>query len=167
MSLPSDLLAQAKHLATKEPKRPKQASLRRAVSSAYYALFHFLTRESSKFLVGGNAPGRRELRQAMRRAFVHGEMKSVSKSFASNSPARTWQPAAGPISVEVAIVAETFVELQDARHEADYDHARAWTRQEALDLVRRTEQALTAWEKAKGSRDGCTFLVALLARSRS
>ena len=40
MSFPNDLLEQARHLANREPKRPKQASLRRAVSTAYYALFH-------------------------------------------------------------------------------------------------------------------------------
>ena len=37
MSLHADLLAQAEHLAQLESGRPKQASLRRAISSAYYA----------------------------------------------------------------------------------------------------------------------------------
>ena len=50
MSLHGDRLAQARHLVTKEPQRPKQASLRRAVSSAYYAQFHLLTDASSRFL---------------------------------------------------------------------------------------------------------------------
>ena len=42
MTLASDLLAQAKHLAGRERGRPRQASLRRAASAAYYALFHLL-----------------------------------------------------------------------------------------------------------------------------
>ena len=42
MSLATDLLEQADHLARRERKRPKQASLRRAVSAAYYGLFHLL-----------------------------------------------------------------------------------------------------------------------------
>ena len=46
MSLQQDLLRQARHLATKEPRRPSQASLRRAVSAAYYALFHLLVDEA-------------------------------------------------------------------------------------------------------------------------
>lgn len=33
MSLPTELLAQARHLAGKEPRRPRDASLRQAVSS--------------------------------------------------------------------------------------------------------------------------------------
>ena len=36
-----DLLAQARILATREPRRPKQATLRRSVSTCYYALFTF------------------------------------------------------------------------------------------------------------------------------
>src|ERR1035438_6153633 len=42
MALADDLLEQAHHLAKREPKRPRQASLRRAVSTAYYSLFHLL-----------------------------------------------------------------------------------------------------------------------------
>lgn len=46
MPLPDDLLEQARHLANGERRRPKQASLRRAVSTAYYALFHLLIQET-------------------------------------------------------------------------------------------------------------------------
>ncbi len=42
MAFHDDLLEQANHLARRERGRPRQASLRRAVSSAYYALFHLL-----------------------------------------------------------------------------------------------------------------------------
>ena len=76
------------------------------------------------------------------------------------------RPAAGVVSADLAKVAETFVELQDARHEADYDHARGWTKQEALDLVRRAEEAFAAWGRARGNQDACAYLVALLAKTR-
>ena len=42
MTLAADLLKQAERLAKLEPKRPKQASLRRSISAAYYSLFHLL-----------------------------------------------------------------------------------------------------------------------------
>ena len=48
MTLHHDLLDQASHLATRETKKPKQASLRRAVSAAYYALFHLLVADGAK-----------------------------------------------------------------------------------------------------------------------
>jgi hypothetical protein len=38
---------QAKHLANREKKKPRQASLRRAVSTGYYALFHLLIHEAT------------------------------------------------------------------------------------------------------------------------
>ncbi|MBS1874595.1 MAG: hypothetical protein JSU00_15375 [Acidobacteria bacterium] len=46
MGLPEDLLEQADHLARWDWKHPKQASLRRAVSTAYYAVFHMLVSEA-------------------------------------------------------------------------------------------------------------------------
>ena len=52
MPFPDDLLEQAYDLAQKEPANPKQASLRRAVSTAYYSLFHLLIDEAvSKWAV--------------------------------------------------------------------------------------------------------------------
>ena len=88
MTLPRELLAQATLLATKEPSRPKQASLRRAVSASYYALFHLLVDEASRRLVGG--ANRASLRTSLGRAFNHGAMRTVAKQFAARtvSPAR-------------------------------------------------------------------------------
>jgi len=42
MSLAADLLEQAAHLASRERGRPRQVSLRRAISTAYYSLFHLV-----------------------------------------------------------------------------------------------------------------------------
>jgi uncharacterized protein (UPF0332 family) len=46
MSLAIDLLNQAKELSLLDSKKPKQANLRRSVSTAYYALFHLLIDEA-------------------------------------------------------------------------------------------------------------------------
>ena len=51
MSLHSDLLDQAGVLVRLEPRKPRQASLRRAVSAAYYALFHLLSEEAANMVV--------------------------------------------------------------------------------------------------------------------
>ena len=80
MSLARDLLAQAQMLATREPKKPRQASLRRAVSSAYYALFHQLVDAASRQLVSGSDNTR--LRHRVSRSFRHNEMKNTCKDFA-------------------------------------------------------------------------------------
>jgi len=81
MSLPRDLLAQAQFLAIREPRRPKGASLRRVVSIAYYALFHLLTDEASRFLISGS--NRDSLRNLVVRGFVHSEMSRTAKAFLS------------------------------------------------------------------------------------
>ena len=53
MSLHADLLRQARQLATRERRRPLQASLRRGVSASYYALFHLLVHEATSRMVTG------------------------------------------------------------------------------------------------------------------
>ena len=67
MSAHGDLLQQAFHLATIDAKKPKQANLRRAVSSAYYAVFHLLIDEACRVQFGtqhNEAPFRRVLGRA-------------------------------------------------------------------------------------------------------
>jgi len=70
MSLAEDLLEQADHLARREKKRPKQASLRRAVSAAYYALFHLLISETVSNW--RRADQRADLARAFERMFTLG-----------------------------------------------------------------------------------------------
>lgn len=143
MSLSSDLLAQARTLIAKEPKRPKQASLRRAVSTAYYSLFHLLAEDAARAMFGGADTS--DLRMVVRRAFQHGTMKKMARGIAAGNPAETWKPLIAKPSPELRLVAETFVELQEGRHDADYDPARRLTRAEAIDLVERAEAATKAW----------------------
>jgi hypothetical protein len=100
MALHHDLLDQAAHLARKEPKRPKQASLRRAVSAAYYGLFHLLVDAAVKQFVRGQNPW--DLQNVLRRAFDHSEMKSMSRAFSGGTlPAGFASALAGPVPPEL------------------------------------------------------------------
>jgi hypothetical protein len=76
--LQQDLLEQARHLAQRERKRPRQASLRRSVSSAYYAVFHLLISEAAAILVSGGPDG---LKERIGRAFEHASMRQVCSGF--------------------------------------------------------------------------------------
>lgn len=67
------------------------------------------------------------------------------------------------LQAELISVATAFVELQQARHEADYDTGRRFTRQECIDLVKQAEQAFADWQKVRQTLQADTFLVALLA----
>lgn len=110
MAFADDLLEQAFHLANREDN-PTQASLRRAVSTAYYALFHLLTDET----VGKWAVERQ--RSALARTIEHKAMKSVCDACVKNFYS-AGQPESG---VQLKQVAETFAILQQRRHTADYD----------------------------------------------
>ena len=81
MSLHHDLLDQAAHLAARETRKPKQASLRRGVSATYYALFHLLIAEGARRL----APSKPDcLRTLVQRAFNHSDMRNVCVNFATS-----------------------------------------------------------------------------------
>ncbi len=162
MSLQRDLLAQARHLATRERKRPKQASLRRSVSASYYALFHLLVDSGAKRLVPGDE--RQALRHVLRRAFIHSHMKEVAVQFAGGTLKDRLKPAIDPypIQPELRDVAQTFVHLQEVRHLADYDVARTFTRSEVLGYQVEAQQAFIDWGTINKTLQADTFLVALL-----
>src|SRR6266850_5614337 len=82
MGIAHDLLQQADHLASYEGANPSQASLRRAVSTAYYAFFHLLTEDAALRWSGAS-----EARTGMERAFQHGPMKNISLQFGQ----QTWR----------------------------------------------------------------------------
>ncbi len=163
MSLHDDLLEQALLLASLDPRRPKQVNLRRAISSAYYALFHLLTAEAS----GMYATDAGLLAQIVR-TYNHGEMKRVSMYFANNRLPRALQPASGVYATppELKNVAQTFVDLQEARHDADYNLAHQVTRGGTLALVQRIQQAFADWNQVKRMDDGRVYLACLLLWKR-
>ncbi len=165
MALHDDLLAQADRLAHAEKKRPKQASLRRAVSAAYYALFHYLIDESTRFLISGKQ--RETLRRQLARGYDHGQMKKAARAFVAPSGSGPWRAVLGaPPSAPLVDVAAAFIALQEGRHEADYDLARVFTRVEATALVGRARAAFAAWATVAGTGEAEAFLVALLVRAR-
>jgi hypothetical protein len=143
MKLSSDLLDQAEHLATKERKKPKQASLRRSISATYYAMFHFLIDAAVK-----EAP--MPSRNGLRRSFGHKGLKDISKSFAAGQPdipeplKSTKAPA---VHDYLRQFARAFISLQDARHEADYNLPRRFARTEALDHLATARDAISAWKR--------------------
>lgn len=160
MALHDDLLEQADHLSTRERRRSRQASLRRAVSSAYYALFDLLVAEGARRL----SPAQPSLlRQQIRRAFTHADMHRVCRQFAAGSPSQgAAQTIRGPLEAELKRVAEIFVELQVARHEADYDLAVSFNRVDALQKVELAREGFAVWKQIRDRPNATVFLAALL-----
>jgi hypothetical protein len=146
MSLATDLLEQARHLATREKGRPKQGSLRRAVSTAYYALFHFLLEAAARHFVTDS-----KLRFLVSRAFSHGDMQNAARCFASGGslPAHIAAAFSGTVPAELRRIAKAFVELQQARHQGDYDRLHSFNRPDTLMFVTQAEQAFRDWQAVK------------------
>lgn len=168
MGLPQDLITQAERLARQEPKRPKQASLRRAVSSAYYGLFHFLIEEACSFLLT-QKQSHKLLRGQLARSFEHAQMKNVSNDFVKSSQSNPWVMVLGKSyapSSALQQVARTFVDLQKARHQADYNLLEVFNRSEVLADVTRARGAMKAWSVVRGTPEAEAFLLAMLVRSR-
>ena len=76
MGLAQELLQVAVHLAVYEGVNPTQAALRRAVSTAYYALFHLLIEDAAQRWQGSPAAS-----TGLERSFQHGTMKTLRYSF--------------------------------------------------------------------------------------
>jgi uncharacterized protein (UPF0332 family) len=160
MAFHNDLLVQARHLAFLDKRRPKQANLRRAVSAAYYALFHLLSGESAHQLTPASPTG---LAAQVRRAFDHATMRQVCRAIvdANSSLSTSFHLKA---STDLREVADAFSSLQDARHSADYDLSSNWERKDVILKVQDAETAFTAWRRVRGSDEANVFLVALLMK---
>jgi hypothetical protein len=87
MSLPDDLLEQAGHLASRERTKPKQASLRRAISVSYYAVFHLLVDDATKLILPGQ-DGRGRVAELDGLLITEPSRKYVSPSWGSRGGKR-------------------------------------------------------------------------------
>jgi hypothetical protein len=160
MRYSDDLLEQAWHLAKREKKKPRQASLRRAVSTAYYALFHLLIHEATLNW------RRNDQRALLARFFEHGKMKSASKkqTVDLNTFFKTYPPAGNELDAakHLHLVADTFLLAQQQRHTADYDGAAIWSRREVVTLIERVDAAFKSWHAIREEPAAQTYLLSLL-----
>lgn len=163
MSVVDDLLEQSMHLSTLDPRRPKQANLRRAVSSAYYALFHTVTeRAITAMLSGTDAAGPIGLR--MRRVVQHRAAQRAAKWFVPGRPQlpaqieamRTTNSAVEP---RLEKICQHFVELYQERERADYDLGSPFDR---ADVKRLVTDAAAAVRELRGLALGGDTLIFLL-----
>ena len=160
MSLASDLLDQAEMLAKREPKNPKQASLRRAVSAAYYALFHLLAEDAATLFAG--LCGRSDMGTVSRitRTFAHLDMKKVAEKFANSELPTAFQSSGQKYATpdDLKLVTVVFGLLYQARQEADYNTGEPVIRSEAQKLIQKAKEAFAAWERIKDSADARMYL---------
>ena len=158
---PHHLIELAELVARGSGGRPRQTDLRRAVSTLYYALFHLLAQHGAKLV-----STRAALRFQIARKFDHGKMKAVSNEFKKGDVPAYFKTQLDSIPKELARLAELFVRLQEARHQADYDtHSDAdVSKAEVMKLLEETKTILIAWPTIEGHIATEHYLLAMLLR---
>ena len=175
---PDKLLDAADRLAPAQigPGRPPYTAHRRAVSTAYYAVFHAI---GGRVVETAFASADAAFRQRVRRWIGHGDIRAVSRwvsqlqGTAGGSPPphirALLTPPGGSVHIDAdtATIADGFLELNDKREQADYDHEAVFTRADTLGHLALARQVVDVVEQAN-SDEGQRFfgLVAMQAQIR-
>jgi hypothetical protein len=164
---PAKLLKQAEELAGVGAGRgrPSTTNHRRAVSTAYYALFHDINLRAARYLLPDDTSDEEVWRAT--RWIEHGDVRSVCKVVAicgaPKKPIRglpkdlsareepLWIALSRPhtesgriskVPFELHFVTVAFGSLHAARQSADYEHSAAFSKETAVGHVRDAELAL-------------------------
>jgi len=152
---PSWLLRQADELAYRGQGagQPRNINLRRAVSSAYYALFHALVLATTNRLLPS---GTDEERRRLARSFDHRSIRQVCDwILGGGSQPKEAAPLVATVSANASLqdVALAFRTLQNARYDADYNHLADFTKAGALTLIDQSRDAVDKLRGAAGTAD--------------
>ena len=133
---------------------PTDEHIRRAVSSAYYAAFHALATSNAETLIG--TPHNSATAAAWSRVY-----RGLDHAAARRELQRHRQE----LSSEAQIFADTFQNLQNRRHSADYDHNAVFTNIRATISLVEAEAAIVDYLQVDS--DERAYIAALtLIRSR-
>lgn len=144
---PLDFIRTARKLAKGKAKKPQQADLRRAQSTAYYAMFHCLAKCAGDTLIGTNSTTRsNKAWKQVYRSLRHTKIKECCK----NTNIMNQFP------IDIQDFANVFVDLQIKRHDADYDPRATFYRSAVLQDVEDAETAIRAFLRV-GTSDRRAF----------
>jgi hypothetical protein len=127
---PDHLLEQAEHLIERGTAggEPRAVDLRRAISAAYYAVFHDVLAAAADEFVGPADRGTPRY-TLVYRSIDHRVLSRLCAEVKKSKPSAQYQgyaPATG-FTREARSFAGYVVELQEKRHSADYDPAARFT----------------------------------------
>jgi len=147
---PEHLFEQADSLIGPPPAGPpRQVDLRRAISAAYYGVFHAAVTAASDLVVGAvhRGSGRYALvyrsiqHRSLREVCEDAQKQTLPAKYAAYAP----QNGFGP---DIAAFATAAIELQEKRHRADYDPHIRVNSADATFAVAAARAALTRLQKA-------------------
>ncbi|MDX8354678.1 hypothetical protein SLH47_20105 [Cognatiyoonia sp. IB215182] len=132
--LADGMLKTARRLVPANAKRLSQSNLRRAISTSYYAVFHALAKLCADSLVGATKSRRpNKAWVEVYRGLDHGTSRQACDRA---------KKVAFPD--ELKDFADAYLQLQAARHEADYDPMVRPNKERALFYIRLAERSIAA-----------------------
>jgi uncharacterized protein (UPF0332 family) len=164
---PDHFFDQAERLIAAVPGAPRQVDLRRAISAAYYGIFHALIAAASDLIVDA-ANRQSPLYGLVYRSIEHRALRMLCEDIGkSQLPAKysPYVPVAG-FGSDIVAVSEALVDLQKRRHAADYDPTIRIRKSDAafaVDRARTARARLTAADPELRA----TFLTLLVFPPRS
>ena len=136
---PQGLMEVARALVESGHAPPTQARLRRAVSTAYYAMFHCLAAAAADLFIG---TVRSSAWHRIYRALEHGRARGACQQ----------GQVMREFPEEIRDFARAFVVLQKARQQADYaQDADAYRKSDVLGHTASAELAISRFEQADGA----------------
>jgi uncharacterized protein (UPF0332 family) len=160
--LSADLIDVARRLTdTSADPSPGHARLRRAVSTAYYALFHKVLGAASDRFLGSDRKATAAY-GLLYRGFDHRTMRTVCEALHAAKLSERYRTQLGrlEISQDMRDFASLLPRLQRARQLADYDPATEFSASDASDRIDVAEAAIAAFDRA--APDEQTDVLALL-----
>ena len=148
-----DLIETARSLTEISPRRPSQANLRRAVSTAYYAMFHCLAGCAANLIIGRV---RKPAWHQTYRALEHGKARNACED----------RGALAAFPPEVRNFADMFVALQKARQQADYALDGRYDKLRVLAAIDMAEDTIVQFDQA-GVQHRRAFVAHVLFKRRS
>jgi uncharacterized protein (UPF0332 family) len=140
----------------------RHVDLRRAISNAYYALFHAVTAQAVDDLIGSRHRQTTRYRLVYR-SVDHKTLRRLCEDVVKPTLPRRYSNYApdGGFGPDLKFLATTLVQLQNQRHRADYDPLFAATRSSAIATVQKARKALVHFRKAEQAlrRDLLTLAV--------
>jgi hypothetical protein len=160
MDLIDDFFTHAVNLAVPgQPSSTEQIDFRRAVSAAYYAVFHLLTMTAAESWAVGRE------RHRFARLFEHGRLKAASLALPGKLKERLGNnasPGDQKTADTLGVIAREFVLLQQDRNNADYDNSRVWSYTEVEKVILRAHSLYMDWTTVSKTPFAESYLLDML-----
>jgi hypothetical protein len=158
------LFQQADRLVPSQRGRPRQADIRRAISAAYYGLFHAILTAATDQFVGKN---NRDLARygLVYRSVEHSRLRDLCNQVRGRSDRIKPYAPSGGFDPEIRAFAAATVDLQEKRFIADYDVMVNANRSTALLAIAGARAALVRFNRATEEQREA-FLSLLLFKPR-